>query len=230
MMKKNINIAIDGYSSSGKSSLAKEIAKEFNLKYIDSGAMYRAITLILIQNSFKNIESLDNAKQDFTKIFKKNKIDYRYDSVTGVAKTMINNVDFEKEIRDKKVSDLVSIVSKSAKIRDFLIDIQKGLVRKKNVVMDGRDIGTAVMPDAELKFFIEADIYVRAKRRFKQLCSNDITLEDVSNNLKFRDDADTNRKNSPLKKAKGCIVINNTNIKFEILKQKVFKIIREKLF
>ncbi len=228
-MAKKINIAIDGYSSSGKSSLAKAIAKEYDMKYIDTGAMYRSITYFLLENSVDSF-NFETSNDKINELIKNCNIEYSYDVESSMSKTILNGKMCDDEIRKKSVSEFVSIVSKSKKIRDFMIKKQKQIAFDKNVVMDGRDIGTVVIKNAELKFFVYADLYVRAKRRFKQQNDESQTLDDIIENLKFRDNHDSQRLNSPLKKAKDSIVINNTNINFEELKRQVFTIIKKNCF
>ena len=226
-MVKKINIAIDGYSSSGKSSLARAISKEFKMKYIDTGAMYRSITYLLLKNSINSLNFEDSEKK-IEEIINNCKIEYNYNFKKNISETILNGTRCDEYIRKNYVSEFVSIVSKSKKIRDFMISKQKMIASNKNVVMDGRDIGTVVIIDAEIKFFVEADLHIRAKRRFEQAQDESLTISEVVENLKFRDNQDMLRENSPLKKAKDSIVLNNTNINFEQLKNQAFNIIRKK--
>jgi len=226
-MEKKINIAIDGYSSSGKSSLARAISKEFNMKYIDTGAMYRSITYLLLKNSIDS-SNFEVSEKKIEEIINDCNIEYNYNNKKNISETILNGARCDEHIRKNYVSEFVSIVSKSKKIRDFMINKQKKIASNKNVVMDGRDIGTVVITDAEIKFFIEADLQVRAKRRFEQAQDKSLTFDEVIENLKFRDNQDMLRENSPLKKAKDSIVLNNTNINFEELKNQAFSTIRKK--
>ena len=226
-MGKKINIAIDGYSSSGKSTLARAIAKEFKMKYIDTGAMYRSITYLLLKNSIDS-SNFEESEKKIEEIINDCNIEYNYNNKKNISETILNGARCDEHIRKNYVSEFVSIVSKSKKIRDFMINKQKKIASNKNVVMDGRDIGTVVITDAEIKFFIEADLQVRAKRRFEQAQDKSLTFDEVIENLKFRDNQDMLRENSPLKKAKDSIVLNNTNINFEELKNQAFNIIRKK--
>ena len=226
-MGKKINIAIDGFSSSGKSSLARAISKEFKMKYIDTGAMYRSITYLLLKNSINSL-NFEESEKKIEKIINDCKIEYNYNFKKNISETILNGTRCDEYIRKNYVSEFVSIVSKSKKIRDFMISKQKMIASNKNVVMDGRDIGTVVITDAEIKFFVEADLHIRAKRRFEQAQDESLTISEVVENLKFRDNQDMLRENSPLKKAKDSIVLNNTNINFEQLKNQAFNIIRKK--
>ena len=226
-MGKKINIAIDGYSSSGKSTLARAIAKEFKMKYIDTGAMYRSITYLLLKNSIDS-SNFEESEKKIEEIINNCNVEYNYNFKKNISETILNGARCDEHIRKNYVSEFVSIVSKSKKIRDFMINKQKKIASNKNVVMDGRDIGTVVITDAEIKFFIEADLQVRAKRRFEQAQDKSLTFDEVIENLKFRDNQDMLRENSPLKKAKDSIVLNNTNINFEELKNQAFNIIRKK--
>ena len=226
-MGKKINIAIDGYSSSGKSSLARSISKQFKMKYIDTGAMYRSITYLLLKNSI-NSSNFEESEKKIEQIINDCNIEYNYNNKKNISETILNGARCDEHIRKNYVSEFVSIVSKSKIVRDFMIAKQKKIASNKNVVMDGRDIGTVVISDAEIKFFIEADLHIRAKRRFDQAQDESLTIKEVIENLKFRDKEDMLRENSPLKKSKDSIVLNNTNINFDQLKNQVFNIIRKK--
>ena len=226
MKKKLINIAIDGHSSCGKSSIAKCISKEFNMTYIDSGAMYRAITLYCIENEiiFENAIDYTLLLQSLKKI----DISFNYNTVLSITETFLNGNNVEHLIRDSRVSDQVSSISKIREVRDKLIDFQQKICSKKNVVMDGRDIGTKVMPDADVKFFITADVSVRAQRRFDELKTNnkDLTYAKVLANLNKRDSDDVGRKINPLLKAVDAIVIDNTFLSFVNQNELVFNLIK----
>ena len=226
MKKKLINIAIDGHSSCGKSSIAKCISKEFNMTYIDSGAMYRAITLYCIENEiiFENAIDYTLLLQSLKKI----DISFNYNIALSITETFLNGKNVEHLIRDSRVSDEVSSISKIREVRDKLIDFQQKICSKKNVVMDGRDIGTKVMPDADVKFFITADVSVRAQRRFDELKTNnkDLTYAKVLANLNKRDSDDVGRKINPLLKAVDAIVIDNTFLSFVNQNELVFNLIK----
>ena len=227
-MKHNkINIAIDGYSSCGKSSIAKDISRNFNMIYVDSGAMYRAVTLFCLENNI-----IENKKVNEIKLIDSlNTIDikYNYNKSLNVSEIFLNGENVEKKIRNKKVSNYVSKVSQIAKVRNKLIKIQQEICANKNVVMDGRDIATKVMPNAELKFFITANIETRAKRRFDELKKTDclITFDEVLNNLNERDSDDINRSINPLIKSNDAIVIDNTSLNFAQQNKLIFNYIHE---
>ena len=209
-MKHNeINIAIDGYSSCGKSSIAKDISRNFNMIYVDSGAMYRAVTLFCLENNI-----IENKKINQIKLIDSlNTIDikYNYNKSLNVSEIFLNGENVEKKIRNK------------------LIKIQQDICANKNVVMDGRDIATKVMPNAELKFFITANIETRAKRRFDELKKTDclITFDEVLNNLNERDSDDINRSINPLIKSNDAIVIDNTSLNFAQQNKLIFNHIHD---
>ena len=225
-MKHNeINIAIDGYSSCGKSSIAKDISRNFNMIYVDSGAMYRALTLFCLENDI-----IENKKVNEIKLIDSlNTIDikYNYNKSLNISEIYLNGENVEKKIRNKKVSNYVSKVSQIANVRNKLIKIQQEICANKNVVMDGRDIATKVMPNAELKFFITANIETRAKRRFDELKKTDclITFDEVLNNLNERDSDDVNRSINPLTKSNDAIVIDNTSLNFAQQNKLIFNYI-----
>ena len=227
-MKHNeINIAIDGYSSCGKSSIAKDISRNFNMIYVDSGAMYRAVTLFCLENDI-----IENKKVNEIKLIDSlNTIDikYNYNKSLNVSEIFLNGENVEKKIRNKKVSNYVSKVSQIAEVRNKLIKIQQEICANKNVVMDGRDIATKVMPNAELKFFITANIETRAKRRFDELKKTDclITFDEVLNNLNERDSDDINRSINPLIKSNDAIVIDNTSLNFAQQNKLIFNYIHD---
>lgn len=206
---KKINVAIDGYSGCGKSSTAKLVAREMGYTYIDSGAMYRAVTLYFIQNHV----TISNPKEVERAL---NNIDIRfvYDDEINSQQTYLNGLNVEEEIRSMKVNSKVSEVSAIPEVRRAMVSQQRKLGKNKGVVMDGRDIGTVVFPDAELKIFMEADIDVRTERRQKELMEKDILInfDEVKQNLLQRDRIDTSRKDSPLKKAEDAIIIDSTQV------------------
>jgi cytidylate kinase len=227
MKNKLINIAIDGHSSCGKSSIAKCISKEFNMTYIDSGAMYRAITLYCIENKIIFDNQIDHAF--LLKSLNKIDISFNYNVNLSTTETFLNGKNVEHLIRDSKVSDQVSSISKIREVRVKLIDFQQKICSKKNVVMDGRDIGTKVMPDADIKFFVTADVGVRTQRRFDELNNNnnnDLTYAKVLANLNKRDSDDVGRKINPLVKAADAIVIDNTFLSFVDQNELVFNLIK----
>lgn len=209
-MTKKINIAIDGYSSCGKGTLAKVLAKSLNYIFIDTGAMYRAVTYAMIQ---KGIE-LDNLVE-LEKLLPNLSITFKHIPEDDFYHTFLNGNDIENEIRSMAVSNLVSPVSKIQIVRDFLVKQQQEIGLNKGVVMDGRDIGTVVFPNAELKIFMTAKAEIRAHRRLNELKENgnlSITYEEVLKNLNDRDYSDSNRSNSPLLKAEDAIVIDNSEL------------------
>lgn len=221
-----INIAIDGHSSCGKSSIAKDISKKFKMKYVDSGAMYRAVTLFCLQNNF-----VDEGKIEYQKILKnlhQINISFKYNTRSEI---LLNGNNVENLIRDNDVSNYVSKISQIEQVRSKLISLQKEISSQKNVVMDGRDIGTKVMPSADIKLFITADIDVRANRRYKELLLADkkVTYDEVLKNLSIRDFDDTTRDINPLTKAENAIVIDNTNLNFVEQNNLIFNIIKQKI-
>ena len=212
MKNKKIIIAIDGLSGSGKSSTAKLLAKEMNYKYLDSGAMYRAVTLYIIENSidYKNLKMLKT-------ILDKIELEFIKDKVSGSYDIHLNNKNVEQNIRSKKVSELVSEISKISIIRKKLVQMQRTIGDKKGIVMEGRDIGTVVFPRAELKIFMQADLNIRAKRRFNEFekLGKKISLEEVKSNLIDRDNKDSNREDSPLKVTSNSLILDTTLITLE---------------
>tara|TARA_B100001057_G_scaffold148963_1_gene148899 strand:- start:15637 stop:16329 length:693 start_codon:yes stop_codon:yes gene_type:complete len=223
----HINIAIDGFSSCGKSSIAKEISKNFDMIYVDSGAMYRAVTLFCLEN-----EIIINSKVVKRRLIEKLcdiEIEFNFNQQTNLSKILLNGINVENKIRSRKVSEYVSKISQIPEVRNKLIKIQQKICENRNVVMDGRDIATIVMPNADLKFFITADIKTRAKRRFDELKSVDkeITYEDVLNNLNERDSDDVKRKYNPLIKAADAIVIDNTSLNFAQQNELIFRYIKD---
>lgn len=207
-MSRKINIAIDGYSSCGKGTLAKALAKSLHYTFIDTGAMYRAVTYSLLEN-FIDIDNTDAVIKHLPNL----QITFNYQPDKNFYHTVLNNVDIESEIRGMEVSNLVSPVSKIDAVRSFLVDQQRKIGANKAVVMDGRDIGTVVFPDAELKIFMTAKPEIRAQRRLDELRSKGdslTTFDEVLNNLNERDRIDSGRENSPLKPATDAIIIDNS--------------------
>ncbi|EHQ29921.1 (d)CMP kinase [Mucilaginibacter paludis] len=206
-MSNNIVIAIDGYSSCGKSTIAKALAKKLHFIYIDSGAMYRAVTLYFLRN---NIDL--KAPEQITAALKN--IHLNFHSRDYETHIMLNDEEVSEEIRLMPVSENVSTVSAIHAVRVEMVKQQQRMGKSKNIVMDGRDIGTVVFPDAQLKLFMTADPLVRAERRFKELTAKnpELTLEDVFDNLAHRDYQDTTRAESPLTRAHDAIILDNTNL------------------
>lgn len=211
-MPKKINIAIDGHSSCGKGTLAKNLAKELGYTFIDSGAMYRAVTLYLIRNHI----SIEEVKAN-PELLNNINISFELDPMRGFYFTHLNGENVEKEIRGMEVSRIVSEISAVKEIREFLVREQKRMGQDKGVVMDGRDIGTVVFPDAELKIFMTAEPMVRAQRRYHELQEEGIEadLKEIYNNIMHRDSYDSNREISPLTQAPDAIVLNNTEMSRE---------------
>ena len=215
-MNKKINIAIDGYSSCGKSTIAKAIAKELNYVYVDTGAMYRAMALYAFQHGYIHSNGKVDA-EGLERGLEMVLITFKYNIELGASETFLNGVNVDKEIRSLQVSNHVSRVSDVKAVRTKLVKLQRRLAESRGVVMDGRDIGTVVMPDSELKFFMTADNKVRAQRRFDELKSLGVetTFEEVLKNLNSRDEYDSSRDNDPLRRAEDAVVIDNTNLTIE---------------
>jgi CMP/dCMP kinase len=203
---KNINIAIDGHSSCGKSTIAKQLAQHFSYLYIDTGAMYRAVCLFCLNNGIIVDGEIDLLKLE--KHLDDINISFSFNNNTNKSETFLNGVNVEEEIRGLWVSDNVSNISRVKTVRDKLIHIQRTIGADKGVVMDGRDIGSVVFPNAELKLFITASLEERTKRRFADL--EGVSLEKVMSNLELRDSDDSSRKENPLIQTKDAILIDNT--------------------
>ena len=208
---KKINIAIDGHSSCGKSTIAKQLAQHFSYVYIDTGAMYRAVCLYCLQEGIMldGLIDEDRLLRELNQI----EVSFQYNSDKNVSETYLNGVNVEQDIRGLWVSDNVSKVSKLKAVREKMVAIQQAIGEEKGVVMDGRDIGTVVFPDAELKLFVTASLEERARRRHAEL--EGVALEDVIKNLGDRDFDDSTREENPLKQAVDAIVIDNTNLSRE---------------
>lgn len=209
---KKLIIAVDGYSSCGKSTFAKAIAKELGYLYIDSGAMYRAVTLYAMQTGIINNHSIDTEK--LIKELQKIEITFIKNETNGKYETYLNGENVEDEIRSVEVSEYVSPVSKIKEVREKLVSLQRKLSGNKGVAMDGRDIGTVVFPNADLKIFMTASPEIRAKRRYDELVAKGINvdLHEILKNIESRDLQDSTREESPLKKADDAIELDNSNI------------------
>ena len=220
-MLNKIIIAIDGTSSTGKSTIAKRLAKRLKYVYIDSGAMYRALTFYAIQKEYISKNHFDTNKliNDLSNIY----IDFKESKETSKFEVHLNGVSVEKHIRSLSVSNLVSKVATIGKVRKQMVKVQHSLGLNKGIVMDGRDIGTVVFPNAELKFYLDASSDLRAKRRFKELIdsNHDISYNEVLSNINLRDGQDMSRKNSPLTVASDSIVIITDNISLDQLENKL---------
>jgi cytidylate kinase len=206
---KKIIITIDGWSSCGKSTLAKQLAKKLGYLYVDSGAMYRAITLYFLRN---HVDWTD--KKQVKQALKSINLEFVPNPAQGLSEIFLNDENVEYVIRDLVIAEKVSDVAAIREVREFAVAQQRKMGEKKGVVMDGRDIGTVVFPDAELKIFMTADNAVRVQRRFKELYEKNpnITIEEVKTNLEMRDYIDSNREVSPLRKADDALVLDNTNL------------------
>jgi len=223
---KKIIITIDGSSSCGKSTLAKQLAKELGYVYVDSGAMYRAVTLYFLRN---HVDWTD--KKEVQAALKKIHLDFRVNVKTEVSEIHLNDENVEYVIRDLVIAEKVSDIAAIKEVRAFAVAQQHKLGAKKGIVMDGRDIGTVVFPKAELKIFMTADSAVRVERRFKELYEKNpnITIEEIKNNLEMRDYMDSHREVSPLKKADDAILLDNTHITEEQQLQKALAWAKERI-
>jgi cytidylate kinase len=206
---KKIIIAIDGWSSTGKSTLAKQLARALKYIYVDSGAMYRAITLYFLRNhiDWTNAKEVKKALKQITLEFQNNSSNYK-------TEIYLNGENVEYVIRDLVIAEKVSDIAAIKEVREFAVTQQQKMGAQKGIIMDGRDIGTLVFPKAELKIFMTADSSVRVERRFKELYEKNpnITIEEVKANLEMRDYMDSHREISPLKKAKDSVLLDNTNL------------------
>lgn len=214
-MSLTFNIAIDGHSSCGKSTIAKSIAQKYGMRYIDTGAMYRAITLYFMRNDI-----IKNKQVDFALLsdsLDKITINFQFNSELKKSETFLNNENVESIIRGFEVSDNVSIIAQIKEVREKLILLQKAIGKSKNVVMDGRDIGTKVFPDAGLKLFVTAKAEIRAQRRFDELNvkGERVTFDEILQNLNERDDHDTNREINPLLQAEDAVLIDNSALSIQ---------------
>jgi CMP/dCMP kinase len=208
-MQKKIIITIDGWSSCGKSTLAKQLAKELGYVYVDSGAMYRAITLYFLRN---HTDWTDTA--EVNEALANINLEFNYNEKSQQSEIYLNEENVEYVIRDLVVAEKVSDVAAIKEVRGFAVAQQQKMGEKKGIVMDGRDIGTTVFPDAELKIFMQADSGIRVERRFKELYEKNpnITIEEIKNNLEMRDYIDSNREVSPLRKAADAVELDNTEL------------------
>jgi len=226
---KNITIAIDGFSSTGKSTIAKQLANKLQYVYVDSGAMYRAVTLYAMKHNFidenyfnseKLIKTLDNIELEF-----------KFNSDLGFAEMYLNNENVERQIRTLEVSTFVSKVAEISEVRKKLVEQQQAIGFNKGVVMDGRDIGTVVFPNAELKLYMVASAEKRAIRRYDELIAKGdaVTFDEILENVKYRDHIDSTREDSPLVKAKDALEIDNSELTLDEQFQKIYDIVLTKL-
>ena len=222
-LTKDIIIAIDGHSGCGKSSTAKELAKYFKYKYLDSGAMYRAVTLFFIKSGLdtRNLNEINNSLKNIS-------IEFIIES--GTQSIFLNGENVENEIREEKISKKVSEVSAISEVRNFLVKIQKKMGLKKRIVVEGRDITTVVFPKAEIKVFMTASLDIRAKRRYNQIIKHNpsITIDEISHNLKIRDEKDSNRKDSPLTILDDAYYIDTSFLKITDQIEKIKTLVYEK--
>lgn len=229
---KKITIAIDGFSSTGKSTVAKQLAKALGYVYVDSGAMYRAVTLFAMEHGFIDESHFD--KELLISQLKNIEISFKFNDNLGFAEVYLNGKNIEKDIRTLEVSNYVSPVAEISEVRKILVKQQQQMGKDKGVVMDGRDIGTIVFPDAELKIFMNASAETRAKRRYHELLDRgeDVNYDDVFHNVMSRDSIDSGREDSPLLKAKDAIEFDNSDLteeeQFNTLYRLAKKAIREK--
>jgi cytidylate kinase len=226
---KKITIAIDGFSSTGKSTIAKELATKLEYVYVDSGAMYRAVTFYAMQQNLISEEFLK--KEQLIASLSGIHLEFKFNSNVGFAEIYLNGVNVEKEIRSLEVSKLVSKVAEISEVRKKLVDQQQKMGLNKGVVMDGRDIGTVVFPNAELKFFMISSAETRAKRRYDELKlrGDNVTFEEILENVKYRDFIDSTREDSPLVKADDAIEIDNSNLTLKSQFDKIYSIVLLKL-
>ncbi len=228
-MEKKITIAIDGFSSTGKSTIAKQIAKKLNYVYVDSGAMYRAVTLYALNNNYIGKDFFH--KDKLINNLKNINLSFIFNNKLGFAEMYLNDINVEKEIRTIRVSQFVSHIASLSEVRKKLVSTQREMGENKGIVMDGRDIGTVVFPDAELKLFITASADKRAERRYKELSErgDNVSFEEILKNVQERDLLDSTRKDSPLVKANDAIEIDNSEMgleeQFELIMKLVNKII-----
>ena len=221
-----ITIAIDGFSSTGKSTVAKQLAKKLNYVYVDSGAMYRAVTFYAMQNGLIS----DNDFNSEALIYQLSNINisFKYNKVLGFAEVYLNDINIEKQIRTLEVSSFVSQVAAISEVRLKLVEQQKKMGRDKGVIMDGRDIGTVVFPAAELKLFMIASAETRAERRFQELIErgDKVEYKEVLNNVQERDYLDSNRVDSPLVKAEDANEIDNSNMTLDEQFNKILQLVK----
>ena len=224
-----IIIAIDGYSSCGKSTLAKQIAQELNYIYIDTGAMYRAVTLFAIRNNLLSNNHFD--EQQLIDLLPQLKVSFSYNSALNHSETLLNDENIEDKIRGIEVSSHVSRIAQVKEVRAKLVDIQREIGKNKGLVMDGRDIGTVVFPNAELKIFMTAHYKIRAQRRYEELRAkgDDISYEAVLANITSRDNDDTSRSENPLIKAHDAVILDNSEITQDEQLKNSLKLVNDKM-
>ena len=225
--QEKIIIAIDGYSSTGKSTIAKQLANELGYIYVDTGAMYRMVALFALENNCISKSYFDSEK--LISLLEKIELSFVFNPEVGFGEAFLNGKNVEAKIRTIEISNYVSTVASVSEVRAKLVEIQKKLGENKGLVMDGRDIGTVVFPNAELKLFMNASAATRAQRRFDELQAkgDKVTYEEVLENVTFRDHQDTTRKDSPLVKAENAIEIDNSNLTKEAQFEKIYILAKE---
>ena len=228
-INKKIIIAIDGFSSTGKSTIAKELAKKLEYFYVDTGAMYRAVTFYAMQNGYVDADFLK--KQSLIENLNKINLRFKYNDTLGFSEMYLNDENIEKEIRSIEVSKLVSKVSAISEVRKKLVEQQQKMGLEKGLVMDGRDIGTVVFPDAELKLFMTASPKKRATRRYKELLDkgHKVSYAEVLENVQQRDLIDSTREDSPLKKAEDAIGFDNSDMGLKEQFERVYNIASQRI-
>ena len=226
---KKLTIAIDGHASTGKSSIAKEIAIKYGYIYINSGSMYRAVTLFAIEN--KLLELLNDNIDLFIEKLKDISINFRFNQNNLISEIFLNNRNVEKEIGSLEVSNYVSKVAAIPEIRKEMVKLQRNIDTRNGVVMDGRDIGSVVFPNADIKLFLTASDTVRANRRFEEMINNGLSVsyDDILNNIINRDKLDSTRSDSPLIIEKDAIVIDNSNMSIEEQMEQIKQLIDRKI-
>lgn len=226
---KKVTIAIDGYSSTGKSTIAKQLAKKMQYIYVDSGAMYRAVALFALEYELigENIFLVDKLIKHLPKI----NLSFKYNQKLEFAEIYLNEKNVEQKIRSLEVSNFVSLIAEISEVRKKLVQIQQKMGINKGVVMDGRDIGTVVFPEAEIKLFITASVEKRAKRRYDELINkgDNVSYEEILKNVQERDFIDVNRADSPLVKATDAIEIDNTNLNLKEQFELIYAIVLKKI-
>ncbi len=223
-----LTIAIDGHASTGKSSIAKKLAVSLGYTYINSGSMYRAVTLYAVENNLMDL--IDNNIYHFINLLNNNKIHFKFNQ-NLISEIFFNDRNIENEIKSLKVSQKVSIIAAIPEIRKEMVKLQRNIDRNKGVVMDGRDIGSVVFPDADLKLFLTASPEVRAKRRYNEMlnCGEKVEFYEVLENITYRDNLDSTRKDSPLIIQQAAIVIDNSFLSIEGQLLKITSLIKEQL-
>lgn len=240
---KKIIIAIDGFSSTGKSTIAKKVAQKLTYVYVDTGAMYRAVTYLALQEGLISVTGVQNTQtkefqcvtnideQKLIEALHQNSITFQYNPSVGFSEIFLNKKNIEKEIRSIEIANMVSQVAKIPAVRSFLVNLQREIGKNRGIVMDGRDIGTVVFTDAELKIFMTASETIRAERRYNELISKGekVSFEEVLQNIRQRDYIDTHREESPLRKADDAVELDNSHIGIEDLVEKIVQLAQQKM-